>query len=124
MVARCTPVDVFISYAPTDVRDRDEAARRLGLRAEEAYHLGLLGSAYVEIGDLRRTIALSEQALSVPVQIGGRRGEGEMLCNLGNAYACLGEAREAIRLHQMAIACEIGDREAEAASSWNIGIDV
>ncbi|WP_437570777.1 tetratricopeptide repeat protein [Sorangium sp. So ce542] len=100
-----------------------EAARRLGLRAEEAYHLGLLGSAYVEIGDLRRTIALSEQALSILVQLGDRRGEGEMLCNLGNAYARLGEAREAIRLHWRALTIfvDIGDRRGEASALSSLG---
>ncbi|AUX28055.1 uncharacterized protein SOCE836_001230 [Sorangium cellulosum] len=43
---------------------------------------------------------------------------------MGNAHAGLGDPLLAIQHYdrQMAIACEIGDREAEAASSWNIGI--
>lgn len=99
------------------------AARRLGLRAEEAYHLGLLGNAYAEIGELRRTIELSEQALAILMEIGDRRGEGEELCNLGNAYANLGEAREAIRLHWRAlpIFVEIGDRRGEASALSSLG---
>ncbi|KYF88693.1 hypothetical protein BE20_45720 [Sorangium cellulosum] len=31
MVAKSTPVDVFISYAPTDARHRDELERRLAV---------------------------------------------------------------------------------------------
>jgi tetratricopeptide (TPR) repeat protein len=100
-----------------------DAARRLGLRAEEAYHLGLLGNACVEIGELQMTITRCEQALSILMEIGDRRGEGEVLCNLGNAHASLGEVHEAIRLYRRALAIfiESGDRRGECSALSSLG---
>ncbi|WP_437998703.1 hypothetical protein WMF26_00605 [Sorangium sp. So ce185] len=74
---------------------------------------------YVLRGELDGAVALCDRGLRVFRELGDRSGEAEARGILGNAHAGLGDPLLAIEHHdrQMAIACEIGDREAEAASS-------
>ncbi len=99
------------------------AARRLGDRRAEAGHLGNLGLAYADLGEVRRAIEYYEQGLVIDREIGNRRGEGNALGNLGLAYADLGEVRRAIEYYErcLTIYREIGDRLGEGAALGNLG---
>ena len=100
------------------------AARRLEDRRAEGNHLGSLGLAYANLGEVRRAIEYYEQCLGIHRQIGDRHGEGNALGNLGNAYADLGEVRRAIQYfeQQLAITREIVDRRGEGNALGNLGV--
>ena len=100
------------------------AARRLGDRPAEGVHLGNLGLAYADLGEVRRAIEYYEQQLVITRELGDRRGEGNALGNLGIAHYRLGEVRRAIECYEQAleIAGEIGDRRVEGAAVGNLGL--
>ncbi|HQH86943.1 MAG TPA: tetratricopeptide repeat protein, partial [Anaerolineaceae bacterium] len=100
------------------------AARALGNRKYEGFHLGNLGLAWAALGEPRRAIDYYEQRLVIAREIGDRRGEGNALGNLGIAWADLGEPRRAIDYYEqcLTIAREIGDRQGEANACWNLGL--
>jgi len=99
------------------------AAHTLGHPEAAGSHLCNLGSAYADLGEVRRAIEYYEQALVIAREIGDRRGEGNHLGNLGSAYADLGEVRRAIEYYEqaLAIAREIGDRRGEGNHLGNLG---
>jgi tetratricopeptide (TPR) repeat protein len=99
------------------------AARRLDRRQAQGWHLGNLGLAYADLGEVRRAIEYHEQALAIDREIGDRHGEGADLGNLGLAYADLGEVRRAIEYYEQALAIRraIGDRRGEGAILGNLG---
>jgi len=101
------------------------AARQLHDRPREGNHLGNLGLAYSNLGEIRTAIGYFQQALAVSREIGDRGGEGSDLNNLGIAYAILGEVRTAIDYHKQAlvIAREIGDLRGEGSRLGNLGND-
>jgi len=100
------------------------AARQIGDKGAEEVHLGNLGLAYADLGEVRRAIECYEQALVIARETGDRRGEGNALGNLGVAYKNLGEVRRAIECYEQALAIdrEIGDRRGEGADLSNLGI--
>jgi tetratricopeptide (TPR) repeat protein len=100
------------------------AARKKSDRGAEGRHLGNLGGAYADLGELRKAIEHYDQALKITREIGDRTGEGNALGSLGLAYADLGEPRKAIEYHEKAleIAREIGDRRGEGNRLGNLGI--
>jgi tetratricopeptide (TPR) repeat protein len=99
------------------------AARQLKDRASEGRHLGNLGIAYKNLGEMRRAIEFYEQRLAIAREIGDRRGEGNALGNLGNVYAELGDAGRAVEFHEqnLVIAREISDRRVEGNALGNLG---
>jgi len=99
------------------------AARQIGDRGLEGNHLGNLGLAYANLGEVRRAIEYHEQALTMSREIGDRQGEGADLGNLGNAYYRLGEVRRSIGYHEQALAIdrEIGNRRGEGADLGSLG---
>ena len=101
-----------------------EAARAMGDRQGEGSHLGNLGIAYKDLGEVRRAIESYEQALVIAREIGDRRSEGTWLGNLGLACAELGEVWRAIEYCEqvLVIAREIGDRRNEGAWLGNLGL--
>jgi len=101
-----------------------KAARRLDRRQAEGWHLGNLGTAYADLGEVRRAIGTFEQALEIARAIGDRRGEGNALGNLGLAYADLGEVRRAIEYYEQCLVIhrEIGDRRGEGNDLGNLGL--
>jgi tetratricopeptide (TPR) repeat protein len=101
-----------------------QAARQLGRRNWEEAALGNLGSAYEDLSETRRAIALYEQSLAIAREIGDRLGEGRAKGHLGVAYADLGETHHAIDFHEqyLTIAREVGDRLGEAIVCWNLGL--
>ncbi len=101
-----------------------KAARKLGDRRREGYHLGDLGIAYANLGETGKAIEFFEQALAISRAVGDRHAEGDEFGNLGNAYAYRGETRKALEFHEhaLAIARAIGDRRGEAIHLGNLGL--
>lgn len=101
----------------------EAAARRLGERHSQEMHLGNLGSAYGDFGEMRKAIEYLEQALIISREISDPRGKGQILGNLGNAYAALGETRKAIGYYEqrIKIAREVDDRRGEGNVLGNLG---
>lgn len=99
------------------------AARRLKDQAAEGAHLGNLGTAYAELGEMRRAMEFFEHLLTITRKIGSRRGEGQALGNIGSAYAMLGKAHNAIEYYEqwLLIARETGDRQGEGQALGNMG---
>jgi len=62
------------------------AARRLGDRRAEGNHLGRLGKAYRDLGQLEEAADYYRQAMTVARQAGDRRSEGAWLASLGQVY--------------------------------------
>ena len=100
------------------------AARRLKSMEAEGRHLGNLGLAYADLGEVQRAIGLYEERLKIAREIGDRRGEGRVLGNLGIAYCVLGDPRSAIEMFEqdLKIAREIGDRRGEGDALGNLGL--
>ena len=99
------------------------AARQIGDRGAEGAHLGNLGEAHRNLGEVQRAIEYYEQALAIARETGDRHAEGADLGNLGNAYYSLGEMQRVIEYHEqaLAIAREIGDRRGEENRLGNLG---
>jgi tetratricopeptide (TPR) repeat protein len=91
-----------------------DAARRVGDQEGEANHLGSLGLAYKNLGEMEKAIDYYQQALTLAHHIGDRRGEATHLRNLGGVYQILGETHQAVALFQQAldIVIELEDRTA------------
>jgi tetratricopeptide (TPR) repeat protein len=100
------------------------AARKLGHKNYERYHLGNLGTVYVSLGNARAAIRYFEQDLAIARETDNRRGEAYPLANLGVAYSRLGEVHKAIEYYEQALAIyrEIGNRLGEATTLGNLGI--
>ena len=79
-------------------------AREIGDRRGEENALGNLGSAYYALGQVKKAIGYSEDALMISKEIGDRRGEGANLGNLGLAYSDLGQVEKAIEYYEDALA--------------------
>ncbi|MBS1250564.1 MAG: Regulatory protein AfsR [Chloroflexi bacterium] len=100
-----------------------KAAQRLEDHSAQGVHLGTLGNAYADLGQVEEAIGYYERALEISREIGDRRGEGADLGNLGIAYADLGQVEEAIGYYEQAleIAREIGDRRGEGSDLGGLG---
>jgi tetratricopeptide (TPR) repeat protein len=79
------------------------ATRQLKDRASEETHLGNLGTAYRNLGEMRRAVEFYEQTLVIAREIGDRRSEGIALSGLGVAYNELGEMGRAIQFQEQAL---------------------
>ena len=99
------------------------AARQLEDKMMEGVHLGNLGNAYSDMGEVRKAIEYYEQALAILREIGHKLGEGIDLANLGLAYFDLGEVRKAIEYYNqaLAIARKIGTLWIEGENLCNLG---
>jgi tetratricopeptide (TPR) repeat protein len=99
------------------------AARKIEDDAAVWEHLGNLGNAYQEIGDIRKAIESTKQLLAIYHQIGDRRNEGAALANLGVAYYKLGDPRKAIEYLEQALTLsrEFGNRISESKDLANLG---
>ena len=100
------------------------AARRLGARETEGNHLGSLGKAHKDLGEMEEAVDYYQQALVIARHLGDRRNERNHLGNLGNAYLLLGEMETAAGHFQQAlqIVRETGDRRSEGAWWANLAI--
>ena len=80
------------------------AARRLGDREAQGNHLGSLGKAHKDLGEMEEAVDYYQQALAIARHIGDRRREGIWLANLGVAYRDLGDTVRARDLLTRALA--------------------
>jgi tetratricopeptide (TPR) repeat protein len=101
-----------------------ECARKLDDVEDEAFHLKNLGVAWLELGELERSIETTNAALEIFQEIGDQKNEGNSLGNLGLAYNAKGEANQALEFFQqhLKIAQVIGDRFGEGNALGNIGM--
>lgn len=97
-----------------------KAAWRLEDHSTQGVHLGNLGNAYLNLGQVEEAIGYYEQALEISREIGDRRGEGNWLANLGLASKELGEKEKARRSWKQALAIfeAIKDPRAEWVRGW------
>ena len=100
-----------------------QAARKLGKKKDEGYHLGSLGNAYYRLGEVRKAIEFHQGHLAIARETGDRYGEEQALGNLGIGYRNLGEVPKAIEFYEqrLAIAREIGDLRGEGTALGNLG---
>jgi tetratricopeptide (TPR) repeat protein len=101
-----------------------ECARKLNSVADEALHLKNLGAAWLDLGEIQRSIEVANSALDICRKISDRKNEGYALGNLGLAYNAKGEANRALEYFQqhLKIARRIGDRFGEGNALGNIGM--
>jgi tetratricopeptide (TPR) repeat protein len=101
-----------------------DCAKTLGRREDEASHLKNLGIAYLELGELERSIEAFNNALVMFREIGDQRKESSTLGNLGLAFNAKGEPHLALEYFQqhLEIARETGDRFGEGNALGNIGM--
>lgn len=99
------------------------SAQCLNDRRAESRHLGFVGIAHKNLGDVRQAIQFYEQALVIARETNDRGSEEAILSNLGNAYIALGETKQGIEFlgQAMTIAREIGDRRGEGEILSNFG---
>ncbi|HKX32796.1 MAG TPA: tetratricopeptide repeat protein [Blastocatellia bacterium] len=99
------------------------AAQRLNRSGAESVACSNLGFAYHALGETRRAIEFSQQALEITRRTGDRKGELRALSTLSIAYITLGEASLAIEFSQQQVASarEIGDRRSEGWALGNLG---
>ena len=77
-----------------------EACREIGDQQGEATHLGNLGLACHDLGDIQKAISHYQQALVIAREIGYRQGEATHLGNLGVAYHAQSDIQKAINYFQ------------------------
>ncbi|MEK7834285.1 MAG: tetratricopeptide repeat protein, partial [Acidobacteriota bacterium] len=124
--AWCTYIPDFRQHPRERIAWREvalSAARKLGNKDAQSWHLGNLGIAYWSLGEYQRAIEFHEQELAIEREIGNRNNEGKALNSLGNAYKDLGETQRAIEFYEQstAICHEIGDHRSEGAALLNQG---
>jgi CHAT domain-containing protein len=64
-------------------------------RRAEARALNTIGEVHYSLGELRKSVEVFEQALSLWAEVGERRGEALALLNLGYSHSDLGDLRNA-----------------------------
>lgn len=101
-----------------------EAAKQLDRKDVLGRHLGNLGLAYINLGEVQKAIEFYEQRIEIAREIGDRRGEGIALGNLGLAYMNLGEVQKAIEFYEQALVVmrKMGDKRAESSILGNLGL--
>ncbi|MEG4859253.1 CHAT domain-containing protein [Microcoleus sp. K1-B6] len=97
--------------------------RALKNRRGEGGALGILGLAYLSLGNDAKAIEYSQQSLAIAREIKDRKTEGVALRILGLAYFYQGNDAKAIDYSQqsLAIAREIKDRKGEGSVLGNLG---
>lgn len=90
----------------------------------QSYHLGNLGNAYTNLGEMRKGLQYYEQALFISREIGNKSDEGVWLGNLGIVYRALGALQKAVETYEQALAIrrKVGYREGEADTLGNLGL--
>jgi DNA-binding winged helix-turn-helix (wHTH) protein/tetratricopeptide (TPR) repeat protein len=101
------------------------AALHLQDRRSEGIHLGNLGLARKDLGEMEVAIEYFDKALVIAREVGDVRHEGMWIGNLGIAYSRLGHTQRAIDQcykEALAIARKTKDRWMEAIWLGNLGI--
>lgn len=104
--------------------DALQASQKLGNDVTTQAHLGNLGLAYHELGELSKAIKYFTQALQLAERIGDKYHQGAWLGDLGNTYAVMGDHEKAIEYHErhLGFAREINNSRAEAHALTNLGV--
>jgi tetratricopeptide (TPR) repeat protein len=114
-------IDIYSKMLPEDGYGNEVYSRYI-----EAYGLilGNLGTAYRKLGDLRKAVDYSEQALKIIKESESRSIEGILLGNLGLSYRKLGDLEKAIECSEQALKVtkEVKDRSAEGIILGNLGL--
>ena len=79
-----------------------EAAQNLEDKYDEGSHLGNLGSAYSNLGQIEKAMVYYEKALAISREIGDRENEGCWLGNIGLTYVNLGQIEKAMVYYEKA----------------------
>jgi tetratricopeptide (TPR) repeat protein len=100
------------------------AARQLKDNKMEGSHLGNLGIAYCQIGEVEKAINIFQQRLSISRKMGDIFGESNSIGNIGAAYAIIGDTSKAIEFFErhLSIARKNGDRRGESNDLGNLGL--
>jgi tetratricopeptide (TPR) repeat protein len=98
------------------------AARLLNDRIAAGRHLGNLGVAYTDIGDLRMAKEALDARVEIARELSDRHAEAIGVGNLGLVFSNLGQTKEAIALHESSLKIdrEIGNRRGEACALGNL----
>lgn len=106
------------------LEDALRASQRLQNDVTTQAHMGNLGLAHYELGELPEAIEYFQQALQVAEKIGDHYHQGAWLGDLGNAYSLLGEHVKAIEYHEhhLELAREIKDKRGEGHALANLGV--
>ena len=85
---------------------------------------GILGCAFLSLGDVKRAIDYLERSLKIAKELGDKSGEGRAYGNLGCAHDSLRNFKTAIDYHErsLKIAKAMGDRPGEGGANGNLGI--
>ncbi len=105
-------------------QDALEAAQRMGWRMVEGIHLGNIGTAYHDIGELHKARRYNKKYLDIARETGDRHSESIALGNLGNDYRGMGDCKQAIRYYQqqLEITHELNDRRGKGNALGNLGL--
>ena len=100
------------------------AAHQLKNSKMEGLHLGNLGIAYCQLGEVEKAINIFQQRLSISRKMGDVFGESNSIGNIGAAYAMIGETSKAIEFFKqhLSIARKNGDRRGESNDLGNLGL--
>jgi len=100
------------------------ASQKLGNDRTSQAHLGNLGLAYSQQGELHQALSCFEQALALAEKLGDEAHQSAWLGDLGNIHAALGEHRQAIQYQEKALtlAKKSGHLRAEGHASGNLGV--
>lgn len=106
------------------IEDALRASRKLQNELTTQAHLGNLGLAHNELGELSQAIEYYQQAFHVAKEIGDRYHQGAWLGNLGNIYSLQGNHEKAIEYHQrhLDLMREIKNMLGEGHALANLGV--
>jgi tetratricopeptide (TPR) repeat protein len=106
------------------LKDSLLASQKLENNITTQAHLGNLGLAYYELGDLSQATEYFLRAFKLAEQIGDKYHQGAWLGNLGNIYAMTGDHEKAIEYHKrhLGLAQEINDVRGEGHALANLGV--
>ena len=99
-----------------------DACRVIGDGRGEGTSLANLGTALLNLGQLKQALEYLQQALAVVQEIGDKAGEGAALNSIAQIYDARGDYAKALDFLQQALAIfrEIGDKAGEGAALNNI----
>jgi tetratricopeptide (TPR) repeat protein len=98
-------------------------SRQAGDKVSEAVSLLALGSAYLLLGEQRKSLEYYKQALPLTRAVGSKGGEAMALSNIGHIYNLLEEKQKALEFYNQVLPLyrSLGDESGEATTLTGIG---